>query len=180
LSILPIRLFPDPVLRERAHEVDQITDTHRRLARDMLETMRDAPGVGLAAPQVGVLERIFVWEVGDESGVIVNPRIVSRAKEFLEEEEGCLSLPGLAYDVVRDARVRVEGLDLDGNGIVLEGEELLARVCQHEIDHLDGVLFIDRLTPSLRREALAQLRDQALGLPARPGDSGPVPREETL
>jgi peptide deformylase len=180
LSVLPIRVFPDPVLRERARDVEGITKTHRRLVDDMLETMREAPGVGLAAPQVGVLERIFVWEVDDESGVMLNPRIVSRSDSVVEEEEGCLSLPGLAYEVVRSAQVRVEGIDLEGNAIVLEGEDLLARVCQHEIDHLDGVLFIDRLTPELRREALARLREEALDLPTAARPSTNLPPEETL
>jgi peptide deformylase len=179
LSVLPIRIFPDPVLRERAQEVSEITTTHRRLVDDMVETMRDAPGVGLAAPQVGVLERIFVWEVEDTWGVVVNPTIVARSDAVVEEEEGCLSLPGLAYDVVRTAQVRVEGLDLDGNKLSLETDGLLARVCQHEIDHLDGVLFIDRLEPAARRDALAILREEALGLPARPG-AATVPPEETF
>jgi peptide deformylase len=182
LAVLPIRTFPDPVLRERAHEVEQITEVHRRLAEDMVETMREAPGVGLAAPQVGVLERIFVWEVDDEFGVVINPQIVSRSEDLVEEEEGCLSLPGIAFDVVRAAQVRVEGLDLQGNELALEGEDLLARVCQHEIDHLDGVLFIDRLAPEIKREALGRLREQALGLPPLPGAGAPstVPPEETL
>ena len=179
MSVLPIRIFPDPVLRERAQEVPEITATHRRLVDDMVETMRDAPGVGLAAPQVGVLERIFVWEVEDTWGVVVNPTIVARSEDVVEEEEGCLSLPGLAYDVVRTAQVRVEGLNLDGNNLSFEADGLLARVCQHEIDHLDGVLFIDRLQPASRREALAILREEALGLPVRPGVA-PVPPEETF
>jgi peptide deformylase len=179
LSVLPIRIFPDPVLRERAQEVPEITATHRRLVDDMVETMRDAPGVGLAAPQVGVLERIFVWEVEDTWGVVVNPTIVARSEDVVEEEEGCLSLPGLAFDVVRTAQVRVEGLNLDGNNLSFEADGLLARVCQHEIDHLDGVLFIDRLQPASRREALAILREEALGLPVRPG-AATVPPEETF
>jgi peptide deformylase len=182
LSVLPIRTFPDPILRERAHEVEEVTEIHRRLAADMVETMREAPGVGLAAPQVGVLERIFVWEVGDDFGVVVNPRIVSESEELVEEEEGCLSLPGIAFDVVRASEVRVEGLDLEGEKLSLEGEDLLARVCQHEIDHLDGVLFIDRLASELKREALGLLRERALGLPPLPGAAAAttVPPEETL
>jgi peptide deformylase len=179
LAVLPIRIFPDPVLRERAQEVSEVTASHRRLVEDMVETMRDAPGVGLAAPQVGVLERIFVWEVDDAWGVVINPTIVARSDAVVEEEEGCLSLPGLAYDVVRSAQVRVEGWDLEGNNLSLEADGLLARVCQHEIDHLDGVLFIDRLQPAARRDALAILREEALGLPARPG-TATVPPEETF
>ena len=177
MALLPIRTFPDPVLRERAVEVETITDTHRRLAGDMIETMRDAPGVGLAAPQVGVLERIFVWEVEERSGVVVNPRILLRSDEVIKEEEGCLSLPGLAYEVVRNAHIAVEGLDLQGNEIVLEGDDLLARVFQHEIDHLDGVLFIDRLDPAQKREALGRLREWALGLPSHSSGAATPPEE---
>ena len=178
MAVLQIRTFPDPVLRERSHEVQEITDIHRRLVGDMLATMRDAPGVGLAAPQVGVLERIFVWEVDDASGVIINPTIVERSEELVEEEEGCLSLPGIAYEVVRNAEVKVEGIDLEGDAVSLEADDLLARVCQHEIDHLDGVLFVDRLPSALKREALSRLREQALGLPPPP--SAPIPPEENL
>ena len=177
MAILPIRQFGDPALRQTAGEVERVTDMHKRLAQDMLDTMREAPGVGLAGPQVGVLERIFVWEVGDESGVVLNPVITDRSDDTDVAEEGCLSLPGVYYPVERSTRVIVEGSDLDGNSVVLEADELLARVCQHEIDHLDGVLFIDRLTEEFRREALAQLRDQALGLSSR---SKRAPAEEQL
>lgn len=164
MAVLPIRTFGDPVLRERARDVDRITDDHRRLARDMIETMRAAPGVGLAGPQVGVLDRIFVWELEDRHGVFINPRIVQRSAETIVEEEGCLSLPGLAYDVERHQEVTVEALDEQGNPVTMAAADLLARIFQHELDHLDGVLFIDRLTDDDRREALAALREQALGL----------------
>ena len=177
MAILPIRQFGDPVLRQRAAESEAITDAHRRLVQDMIETMREAPGVGLAGPQVGVLDRVFVWEVEERHGAVFNPVIVERSAETVEEEEGCLSLPGLYYPVVRAAAVVVEGKDENGQPVHLEAEDLLARVCQHEIDHLDGVLFIDHLPEELRKEALSRLRDQALGLPtpaARP------PAEETL
>lgn len=164
MALLRIRQFGDPVLRERAKEVEKITDMHRRLINDMVETMREAPGVGLAATQVGVLERLFVWEVNDEWGVLINPAIVERSTEKFTEGEGCLSLPGLTYDVERDYQVTVEALDADGNEISIVGEDLLARVFQHEMDHLDGVLFIDRIDESARREALGILRNQVLGL----------------
>ncbi|MGH2746543.1 MAG: peptide deformylase [Actinomycetota bacterium] len=169
MSVLPIRTFGEPVLRQRAPEVIKVTEAQRRLAADMLDTMRVAPGVGLAAPQVGVLERIFVFEVEDCSGAVINPVIVERSPDTLTEDEACLSIPGLAFPVERHARVRVEALDESGEPVVLEGEGLLARVFQHEIDHLDGVLFIDRLADENRREAMTQLREQALGLsPPRP------------
>ena len=167
---LGIRQFGDPVLRQRARPVERITDQHRALVRNMLETMRAAPGVGLAGPQVGVLERIFVWEVDDRSGAVINPVIERASKETVEMEEGCLSLPGPTCPVVRPAEVTVSGLDEHGRPFVLEADGLLARVCQHEVDHLDGILFVDRLPEDLRREALAVLRAQLLGLgaPARP------------
>lgn len=177
MAILPIRQFGDPALRQRAAESETINDAHRRLVQDMIETMREAPGVGLAGPQVGVLDRVFVWEVEERHGAVFNPVIVERSVETVEEEEGCLSLPGLYYPVVRAAAVVVEGKDENGQPVHLEADDLLARVCQHEIDHLDGILFIDHLPEELRKEALSRLRDQALGLPApvaRP------PAEETL
>ena len=177
MAILRIRTFGDPVLRQEAKTVDKVTEDHKRLIADMIETMRNAPGVGLAAPQVGVLERIFVWEVEEVAGAVINPVIVERSGGDITEEEGCLSLPGLVYDVVRDHSVTVEGLDQDGRPVTLQGEELLARVFQHEIDHLDGVLFIDRVTEADRKEALAILRAQALGLPV---PTTPVPQDERL
>jgi peptide deformylase len=172
LATLPIRKFGDPVLRERAREVEQVTDLHRKLAKDMLETMRQAPGVGLAGNQVGVLERIFVWEVEDEHGAIFNPQITDRSEETFMDEEGCLSMPGLVYPVERSTSVTVEGIDENGDPVRIEAEEFQARVFQHEIDHLDGVLFFDRLTEDLRRHALTELRNQALGL------GGPTGRTE--
>jgi peptide deformylase len=168
MAVLRIRTFGDPGLRERAREVDRITDVHRRLVDDMLETMRAAPGVGLAAPQVGVLERIFVWEVDEEHGAVVNPVIVESSDEEAVYEEGCLSVPGLYREVSRPARIKVEALDLDGNPLSISLDEFKARVWQHEIDHLDGVLFIDRLPADQRREALATLRSQALGITPPP------------
>jgi peptide deformylase len=177
MAVLPIRIFGDPALRQKARPVERVTELHQRLVADMLDTMRQAPGVGLAGPQVGVVERIFVWQFEEASGVFVNPVIVDRSSETLEEEEGCLSLPGIAYPVVRAARVKVEGLDADGEPVSIEAENYLARIFQHEIDHLDGVLFIDHLPEDLRKEALRILRDQALGI-APP--AVPPPAEETL
>ena len=178
MAILPIRKFGDPVLRQKAKEVERVTDAHRRLVTDMLQTMREAPGVGLAGPQVGVLERIFVWEVGEEWGAVFNPVIQSRSEETVESEEGCLSLPGLYYPVTRPERVVVTGSDENGEPVTLEVDELLARVCQHEIDHLDGVLFIDHLPDELRKEALTTLRNEALGLGPPPSVRKPL--EEQL
>ena len=176
MAILPIRQFGDPVLRERAREVEQVTDLHRRLVTDMIETMRAAPGVGLAGNQVGVLERIFVWQFEDEFGSVINPVITARSDETFTDEEGCLSLPGIMYPVERSLKVTVEGTDESGDPVVLEVEDHLARICQHEIDHLDGVLFTDRLPDDLKKEALGILRDQALGITPRPRP----PREDAL
>ncbi len=180
MAILPIRTFGDPVLRQRARPVEEVTDVHRRLVADMLETMREAPGVGLAAPQVGVLERVFVWEVDGRHGALFNPVVVSRSDEKVTGEEGCLSIPGLAYDVERHASVAVEGLDENGRPLSIDAgdDDFLARVFQHEIDHLDGVLFLDRLPEEARKEAMRTLRDKILGLPGAPVES--VPREEAL
>ena len=178
MARLPIRQFGDPVLRQKATTVERVTESHRRLVADMLETMREAPGVGLAGPQIGVMERVFVWEVEDEYGAVFNPVIVARSDDEIEGEEGCLSLPGLYYPVTRSERVTVEGIDEYGDPVKLDADELLARVCQHEIDHLDGVLFIDHLPEDLRKEALGILRDRALGLPT-PMQS-PKPLEEQL
>lgn len=178
MAVLRIREFGDPVLREKARPVEAITDLHRKLIRDMFDTMREAPGVGLAAPQVGVLERIFVYETEDVSGVLINPTITAYSSELEEGEEGCLSLPGLTYPVERAARVTIEGFDEDGNHLeIADAVGLLSRIFQHETDHLNGVLFIDHLSEEVRREALTTLRNQALGLPI---DAHPPAVEETL
>ena len=177
MATLEIRTFGDPVLRQRAQPVDRVTETHERLIADMLETMRVAPGVGLAAPQVGVLERIFVWEVEEEYGAFINPEITWTSDSQELGEEGCLSIPGLYYPVARAEAIEVRGRDAAGEAITMKAEGFLARVCQHEIDHLDGVLFIDRLEEDVRREALRTLREQMLGLtPA----ASPGPPQETL
>jgi len=174
VAVLRIRTFGDPVLRQKAPETGPVDELHRKLTGDMIDTMREAPGVGLAGPQVGVLERIFVWEVEGEHGAVINPVILERSRETVTEEEGCLSLPGLYYPVERAARVVMEGIDETGAPVRFEAEDLLARVCQHEIDHLDGILFIDRLPDGLRKDALTRLRTEALGLPAPPLDRHPA------
>ena len=128
-------------------------------------TVTFAPGLGLAAPQVGVQKRLFVYEIGDEGPkVVINPEITESRGEW-EYEEGCLSLPGLAFDIVRPKLVTVKGLDLDGNEVVLQGDELLGRIFLHEIDHLDGVLMLDRLDGDQRKLALRELREQGMGVP---------------
>jgi peptide deformylase len=172
MSVLPIRVFGDPVLRERARSVEEFDDALRRLADDMIQTMREAPGVGLAAPQVGRALRLIVFDVGEEEDgarALANPVLSDEWGEQVGEE-GCLSVPGLYYPVRRFERVQADGLDLDGHEVSIEASELLSRVLQHEVDHLNGVLFIDRLEAEHRSEAMAALRDQALGLQPAVGD----------
>ena len=165
MSTLSIRVFGDPVLREPAGPVESFDAGLRRLSEDMIETMRQAPGVGLAAPQVGRSIRLIVFDIGDEAGAraLANPVLKNEWGEQIGDE-GCLSVPGLYYPVRRAQKVWAEGMDVDGHEVTMEGEDLLARVLQHEVDHLNGVLFIDRLDADHRNEALAKLRDQALGL----------------
>lgn len=171
MAILPIRVLGDPVLRQPAREVEEFDDALRRLAEDMIETMHDAPGVGLAAPQVGRSIRLFVFDVGEGPQAIANP-VLSGFQGEQEGEEGCLSIPGLYYELRRANRVTLEGFDLDGNPVRMDGEELLARVFQHEVDHLDGVLYIERLDPERRKQAMADIRRQEMGLaPSAPDPS---------
>jgi peptide deformylase len=158
-----IRVYGDPVLRQRAREVTEVDGGLVRLAEDMIATMHQAPGVGLAAPQVGVQRRLFVYDLYDDRGphAIVNPVLSGLRGEWVYEE-GCLSVPGLAFEVTRPKELHLTGLDLDGEEISIEADELLARVFQHEVDHLDGVLFIDRLDADQRRQAMRALRDRTL------------------
>jgi len=136
----------------------------------MYATMYEAHGVGLAAPQVGVQQRFFVYDINDETGphVLLNPEIVEAKGEWTYEE-GCLSLPGLAFEITRPDVITMKGLDLDGNEVVLEGDELLGRVFQHELDHLDGVLLLDRLARAERKQALRELREQGMRGPTPGG-----------
>ncbi len=155
---LCIRLYSDPVLREKALPVQEITDVERKLAEDMLSTMHASPiGVGLAAPQVGILKRLIVIDLNREEPegpplVLFNPEIQSLAGETIEEE-GCLSFPGITADVKRAAKAVVTAQGIDGEPIRIEGEDLLARALQHEIDHLNGILFIDYVS-GLKRQLL--------------------------
>lgn len=162
MAILPIRIFGDPVLREPSRPVERFDDALRRLADDMLETMYDAPGVGLAAPQIGRSLRLFVFDVGEGPGVVANPTLSGLEGEQ-EAEEGCLSVPGLYFPVKRAMHARVDGVDLSGKPVSHEGEELIARMLQHECDHLDGKLLIHRLERAEHRQAMARIREQILG-----------------
>ena len=157
VATFAIRFFGDPVLKQRAREVAELNGELARLVGTMYETMEDAQGVGLAAPQVGVQKRLFTYDVGDGPEVIVNPEIVEASGEWVYDE-GCLSVPGFHFEIVRPKLVTMRGLDLEGNEVVVEGDELLGRLIQHEIDHLDGVLLIDRLDPDARKAAMRDLR----------------------
>ena len=166
-----IRIIGDPVLRRRATDIDKIDGRLARIAGNMFDTMYHAEGLGLAAPQVGVRKRLFVWDVGDGPRAIVNPQIVESDGEWVFDE-GCLSIPGLSWEVVRPKQVHVVGRDLDGNELSIEADELEARLFQHELDHLDGTLLIERLDADKRKEALRTLRELGIG-PGSAGRSSP-------
>jgi peptide deformylase len=162
--ILRIRTLGDPVLRDSARLVTEFGPALRSLFDDMVETMVAAPGVGLAGPQVGVSSRLFVFDDGETGPMFMaNPELSDGVGELLEDE-GCLSIPGPYRPTPRFARIRCRGHDLDGNPYELVGEGLLARIFQHETDHLDGMLYIDRLDDEGRRDVMAQLRRIEMGL----------------
>jgi peptide deformylase len=166
-ALAQIRQYPDPVLRLRAREVEQFDDDLKRLVERMLRLMQDANGVGLAANQVGTIRRVFVFQPDPDSEpvAIVNPVIVERGGEAVSDEEGCLSMQGVQVPVERALTVRLEGRDPDGGEISIDLSELGARVAQHELDHLDGVLILDRTTDEARSEALGILRPRAVLAP---------------
>ena len=162
MTIMPIRTIGDPVLKTSGTPVESFDSALAALAEDMFETMYDAPGVGLAAPQIGLSLRLFVFDDGQGlKGVVANPEVTDLQGEQVEEE-GCLSIPGLYHPTPRAMRVRLRGRDLHGEPVTIEAEGLLARIFQHETDHLDGILYIDRLSDQERRQALAELRDEEL------------------
>ena len=154
-------MFGDPVLKRPAAPVVEFDGALAKLVDAMYETMYQAPGVGLAAPQVGVQRSFFVYDVGEGPHVLANPSIVETEGEWLYEE-GCLSLPGLAFDIVRPKVVTVTGLDIEGDETTVVGDELLGRLLLHEVDHLNGVLMLERLEPEDRKLALRTLREQAM------------------
>ncbi|TMK70156.1 MAG: peptide deformylase [Actinobacteria bacterium] len=162
-ALAQIRQYPDPVLRMQAKPVDEFDDDLRRLVERMSALMIEARGVGLAANQVGILRRLFVFSPkDDEVAVVVNPVIVRHSDEVEVDDEGCLSLPGVLAPVERSTSVRVEGKNERGEDAAFDLEGFAARAAQHEADHLDGVLIIDRTTPEARREALATLRPRVV------------------
>ncbi len=180
MATMEVRIFGDPVLRQRAHEVEDFDGSLAQLANDMFDTMRAKEGVGLAANQVGILKRLFTWEVdlGEEEeeelvgGAVVNPVLLDSSEELQEDDEGCLSFPGLFYPVGRPLRVEVAHQDLHGDDHTVQLEGFLARIFLHEMDHLDGILFIDHLAEHDRKAAMKVMREQRL---AEQGELPPAP-----
>lgn len=185
MSNLEIRIFGDPVLRQRAHEVVDFDHRLATLAEDMLETMRAAEGLGLAANQVGVLKRLFTWEADREDGqggfvreggAVVNPTLTDSSEDLQDGDEGCLSFPGLFYPLARPLRVEIAYQDLAGDDHTVQLAGLPARIWLHEMDHLNGILFIDHLAAHDRKAALKQMREfrlaEGLDDPAPPRSGG--------
>jgi peptide deformylase len=159
MATRPVRLFGDPVLRQRAPEVVDFDRQLRRLVRDLDDTLYEERGAGLAATQLGVLQRVFVWHTEGSEGHIVNPVLEFPDDEVQEGEEGCLSMPGLYFDTRRRLNVVARGSDMHGRPLQVVGTHFLARALQHETDHLDGVLFIDHLDAETRKAAMKAIRD---------------------
>ncbi|QIK76386.1 peptide deformylase [Nocardioides piscis] len=158
MAVQPIRLFGDPILRKRAIEVDDFDKEVRTLVQDLTDTMLAAPGAGLAAPQIGVGLRVFTWHVDGELGHLVNPEL-TLSDETQDGDEGCLSLPEITYECLRALSVVATGFDMYGEPQRIEASELLARAIQHETDHLDGILFIDKLDTAARKSAMKEIRE---------------------
>lgn len=161
MAIFPIRTYPDPVLRLEASPVEHVDDDIRRLVDDMLETMYEAPGVGLAAPQIGISLRVVVCDIGDGPFHLINP-VMEETSGSWTYEEGCLSVPDRFWPIKRSSFARARGLDRHGIEVSYEGDELMGRVLQHELDHLDGTLLLKRLTRRVRKEALRELHEESM------------------
>ena len=158
MAVQPIRLFGDPILRSRAAEVVDFDRELRRLVQDLTDTMLDAPGAGLAAPQIGVGLRVFTWNVDGEVGHLVNPTL-ELSEEQQDGLEGCLSIPEMTFECLRALSVVANGFDMNGEPVTIHGSDYLARAIQHETDHLDGVLFVDRLDTEARKAAMRAIRE---------------------
>jgi len=172
VAIQPIRFFGDPVLTTPAEVVTSFDKELRELVADLTETMLDAPGAGLAAPQIGVSLRVFVWHVDDQLGHLVNPEL-TLSEEIQEGEEGCLSFPELRYDTPRAYRAVARGFTMHGEPLTVEGTEFLARALQHETDHLNGILFIDRMPKASRKAAMKEIRESEWFLDAQSAGVSP-------
>ncbi len=161
MTVRSIRLFGDPVLRAVSAPITDIDDGVRALVRDLLDTVEPPGRAGVAAPQIGVGLRAFSYNIDGDIGYILNPVLVETAGDPVPTGEGCLSIPGVWHDALRHPYAKVVGIDLDGNELVLEGEGLMAQALQHETDHLDGKLFLQRLPADTRREAMRQIRESS-------------------
>jgi peptide deformylase len=160
MAMREIRVIPDPVLRTPCDEITTVDDRVRSLVTDLVETVDYEGRAGLAANQIGVNLCAFSWNIEDEIGYVLNPRIVELSDEIQDGDEGCLSVPGLWYPTRRAWYARVVGMDVDGNEITVEGTGLMARCLQHETDHLDGMLYLDRLDKAVRKKAMREMRAQ--------------------
>jgi len=158
VTVQPIRLFGDPVLRTKADPVVDFDKELRTLVKDLTETLRDAGGAGLAAPQIGVGLRVFAFDVDEVQGYLINPVLEFTDDEEQDGPEGCLSIPGVYVDTKRRLNVVARGVDQHGEPMQLVGSGMMARCCQHETDHLEGVLFLDRLDPAGRKQAMKEIR----------------------
>ena len=157
---MQILTHPTPALRQRADEIEPATDDSLRdLVGKMARAMYDAPGIGLAATQVGVLKRVLIYDIDDRLVALCNPRIVERSEEAETDEEGCLSVPGISLPVERNSEIVCEAVDLEGAPVTVHASDLLARLIQHEVDHLDGVIILDRATDEDRKIALRKYRE---------------------
>ncbi len=161
MAVRDIRLFGDPVLKAHAAEIGEIDESVRALVRDLIDTVEPPGRAGVAAPQIGVGLRAFSYNIDGDIGYVLNPVLVEVRGEPAPVDEGCLSVPGLWHPAIRYPWARVEGIDLDGQPVILEGEGLLAQALQHETDHLDGTLYLDRLTPERRRVAMREVRESS-------------------
>jgi peptide deformylase len=159
MAVRPIRLFGDPVLRSACVPVGEIDDGVRALVQDLLDTVALPGRAGVAAPQIGVGVRAFSYNIDGDIGYVLNPELVEVSGDPVPTGEGCLSVPGLWHDAQRYPHAKVVGIDLDGNEVVLEGDGLLAQALQHETDHLDGMLYLERLDPQTRRVAMREVRE---------------------
>jgi peptide deformylase len=158
VTVQPIRIFGDPVLRTKADPVVDFDKELRTLVKDLLETLRDAGGAGLAAPQIGVGLRVFAFDVDETQGYLINPELEFPDPEEQDGPEGCLSIPGVYIDTKRRLNVVARGVNEHGEPVQLVGSGMMARCCQHETDHLDGILFLDRLDPAGRKQAMKEIR----------------------
>ena len=173
MTIQEIRLFGDPVLVTPASPVVDFDKELRNLVSDLIDTMMDSPGAGLAAPQIGVPLRVFTWYVDDALGHLVNPQL-TLSEEMQDGEEGCLSFPEIRYDTPRAMRAVARGFNMHGEPITVEGSEFMARALQHETDHLDGILFIERMSKDLRKLAMKEIRDSEWFMSAAESGSSPI------